>query len=87
MAIEESTVSFWSLSPAQLAAQIASVANGDTPASDEATRAEASLLAAEWQQARDLPNATFEDQETRVAQLDSLQKRIIEVLIGAGPRP
>jgi len=83
MAAEESTVDYWSLSPSLLGAQIASVANGDSPAIDEATRAEASQLAAEWHEAMDLPNHAFEDQEKRVRQLDSLQKRIIEILVSA----
>jgi hypothetical protein len=85
MASEESIVNFWSLSPSRLAAQIASIANGDIPATDNATRAEASQLAAEWGQARDLPGTAFEDQEKRVAQLDALQKRIIEILVSAQP--
>ncbi len=86
MASEESTVDFWSLSPAQLSEQIASIANGDSPTASDATRAEAGQLAAEWQQARNLPNAAFEDQERKAAQLDSLQKRIVEILIGASQR-
>jgi hypothetical protein len=85
MANEESGVDFWSLSPAQLAAQIASIANGEFPAIDNATRAEASQLVAEWQKARDLPGIAFEDQEKRVAQLDSLQRRIVEILVSAHP--
>lgn len=83
MEVEESTVDYWSLSHSQLVARITAVANGDLPAIDQAARAEASQLAVEWHEAIDLPNNAFEDQEMRVRQLDSLQRRIIEILISA----
>jgi hypothetical protein len=57
------------------------IANGDSPAIDAATRAEASQLASEWHNALNMPKATFQDQERRVAQLDALQKRTIEILV------
>jgi hypothetical protein len=66
-----------------LGAQIAAIANGDFPPIDEPTRAEASQLAAEWHEAIDLPIHTFEEEQKRVSQMDSLQKRIIQILISA----
>jgi hypothetical protein len=81
MGTEDSTVDFWSLSSSQLAAQISLLAKGDSPGINDGTRAEASQLAQEWQEALGLPNATFEEQEQRVALLDALQKRSIEILV------
>jgi hypothetical protein len=81
MANEGSTQNFWSLSSTQLAAQIGLIANGDSPAIDPATRAEASQLASEWQVALNLPTANFQDKERRIVQLDALQKRTIEILV------
>jgi hypothetical protein len=81
MANEDSTENFWSLSSSQLAAQINLIANGDSPAIDAATRAEASQLVSEWQDALNLPKANFQNQERRVVQLDALQKRTIEILV------
>ena len=81
MANEDSTVNFWSLNSSQLAAQIGLIANGDSPAVDAATRAEASQLASEWHEVLNMPEATFQDQECRAAQLDALQKRTIEILV------
>jgi hypothetical protein len=40
-------------------------------------------LEEEWHAAMNMPKTTFQDQERRVAQLDSLQKRIIEILVHA----
>jgi hypothetical protein len=81
MAAEDSNVDYWSLSPAQLAVRIGSIARAEPSAVDASTRAEASQLAEEWHEAMNMPKATFEDQERQVAQLDSLQKRIIEILV------
>jgi hypothetical protein len=81
MATDGSTVNFWSLTSSQLAAQITLIANGDPAVIDDATRAEASQLATEWQDVLNLPKATFAEQEQRTAQLDALQKRTIEVLV------
>jgi hypothetical protein len=83
MATDDSSVNFWSLTSVQLAAQIGLIAHGESKAVDDATRAEAGVLAVEWQEALSLPEATFEDQEQRTARLDSLQKRTIEILVGA----
>lgn len=74
---------YWALSSSQLAAQIALIANGDLTAVDAATRAEAGLLVAEWQDAFKMPNATHDDEESRVAQLAGLKKRTIEILVKA----
>jgi hypothetical protein len=87
MATEDSTVDFWSLTSSQLAAQIGLIANGDSGGIDDGTRAEASLLASEWQAALSLPKAAFEEQEQRAAQLDALQKRTIEILVSVSPSP
>jgi len=81
MATEDSNVDYWSLSLAQLAARIGSIAHAEPSAVDAATRAEASQLAEECQEAINMPKATFLDQERQVALLDSLQKRIIEILV------
>jgi hypothetical protein len=78
---DDSAVNFWALTSHQLAAQIGLIANGDSPGVDDATRAEASQLASEWNDALNMPNASFEDQERRVSQLDALQKRTIEILV------
>jgi len=78
---EDSGTNFWALSSSQLAAQIALIANGDQTAIDDATRVEAGLLVAEWQDALKMPEATFDDEEIRVAQLAGLKKRTIEILV------
>ena len=81
MATEESNEDYWSLSPAQLAVRISSVARAEPSAIDPGMRVEAKQLADEWRAAIDMPKATFQDQERQVALLDSLQKRIIEILV------
>jgi hypothetical protein len=81
MATEDSTVDFWSLSSSQLAVQIGLIAEGDSAGIDDGIRAEASQLVCEWQEALSLPKATFEEQEQRVARLDALQKRTIQILV------
>jgi hypothetical protein len=80
---EDSGTGFWSLSSSQLAAQIGLIADGDPSAIDDATRAEAGLLVAEWQDALKMPKATLVEEENRIAQLGGLKKRTIEVLIKA----
>lgn len=72
---------YWALSSLQLAEQIGLIANGDPTAIDAATRAEAGLLVAEWQDALKIPRATLEEVESRIAQLAGLKKRTIEILI------
>jgi len=42
--------------------------DGDPTAIDDDTRAEAGLLVAEWQDALNMPRATFDDEESRIAQ-------------------
>ena len=83
MGHEDYGTNFWALSSSQLAAQIALIANGDPTAIDDDTRAEAGLLVAEWQDALNMPRATFDDEESRIAQIAGLKKRTIEVLIKA----
>ncbi len=78
---DDSTVNFWSLTSSQLAAKITQIAKEDSPEIGDATRAEASQLASEWHDALNMPKASFLDQERRVAQLDALQKRTIEILV------
>ena len=78
---ENSRTNFWALTSSQLAAQIALIANGDLTAIDAATRAEAGLLVAEWQDALKMPKATLDDEESKVAQLAGLKKRTIEILV------
>jgi hypothetical protein len=75
----------WSLSSSQLVSRLGLIANGDPASYDDATRAEAAQLVSELQAAIALPHATFAQQEARVAQLDSLQKRSIEVLVNVQP--
>jgi hypothetical protein len=75
---------FWHLPSEELAARIGSIAHQDSRLGDAVTRAEASRLATEWQEALSQPTATFEEQEDRVGQLDSLQRRTIEILIRTG---
>jgi hypothetical protein len=84
MAAEDSNIDYWSLSPAQLASGIKQIAQSDSAAISDATRAEAGQLAAEWHDAINLPKDTFENQEAQVAQLDALQRRTIEILIRTG---
>jgi hypothetical protein len=84
MATEDSDVDYWSLSPAQLAARIGLIAHAEPSAIDAATRAEASLLVEEWHEAIQMPKAAFQDPERQAARLDSLQKRIIEILVRTG---
>jgi len=86
MANDNSMVDFWSFTSSQLASQIGLIASGDTPGIDDRTRAEASQLASKGHEALNLPKASFEDQERRVAQLDALQKRTIEILVRASLR-
>jgi hypothetical protein len=81
MANSDSTVNFWSLSSSELASKIGLIASGDSPGINDATRAEASQLASEWHEVLNMPEATFQDQECRAAQLDALQKRTIEILV------
>ena len=83
MELENSRTNFWALTSSQLAVQIALIANGDLTAIDAATRAEAGLLVAEWQDVLKMPKATLDDEASRVAQLAGLKKRTIEVLIKA----
>jgi hypothetical protein len=78
---EDSNVDYWSLSPRELAARIAIVAEASAEAIDSATRAEAGLLAQEWRDAIKLPSATFPQKQEQVSQLDALQKRTIEILV------
>jgi hypothetical protein len=78
---EESRPDLWSLTSDELASQIGLVSHAVPAAFDVKTRNEASLLMAEWQRVQNLPKPTFEEQENRVAQLDALQKRTIQLLI------
>jgi hypothetical protein len=81
MVNDDSSVDFWSLTSSKLASRIGLIASRDTPGIDGRTRAEASQLASDWRCVLNLPKASFEDQERRVAQLDALQKRTIEILV------
>jgi hypothetical protein len=81
MTPDNSNVDFWSLSFAQLAARVGSIAHGDPAEFDDATRTEANLLCEEWQDAFNLPTDTLTGQQQRAARLGSLQKRTVEVLI------
>jgi hypothetical protein len=81
MNYDDSSTDFWSLSPSRLAEKIGSIANADPASIDDATRAEARLLASEWHDALNLPKATFQDQQRQVSLLDSLQRRTIEILV------
>ena len=85
MATSGAGPNLWSLNSSQLAARLAVIAHGDPASYDDATRAEAAQLASELQAAIALPKATFQQQQVRVAQLDSLQKRSIEVLVNLPP--
>jgi len=80
---EESWPDVWSMTPDQLASQIGLVAHAVPAAFDYKTRNEASVLVAEWERVQSLPKPTFEEEESRVAQLDALQKRTIQLLIRA----
>jgi hypothetical protein len=85
MAAEDSTVNFWSLTSSQLAERIGLIASADPSAIDDATRAEANQLVSEWKEALDMPDATFLDQERKVAIVDALQMRTIEILVRVNP--
>jgi hypothetical protein len=85
MAAKDSTVDFWSLSSSQLAERVGLIASADPSVIDDATRTEASQLVSEWKEALDMPNETFPDQERKVAQLDALQMRTIEILVSVNP--
>ncbi len=84
MADESCNKDYWSLSSTQLAGQINRIARAEPWEIDDGTRTEAALLAAEWQEVLGLPSATFQDQQRRVALLDALQKRTIQILIRTG---
>ncbi len=86
MANDDSTMNFWSLSSSQLATQIGLIASGVTLGIDDRTRVEACQLASEWHCVLNLPKASFEDKERKVAQLDALQKRTIEILVSISQR-
>jgi hypothetical protein len=76
----------WSLSSSQLATRCSSIAESDSPAADEALRAEAERLHAEWQDALHLPHEDFDEQARRSALLLALRKRTIEILVRIGQR-
>ena len=81
MAHLDENIDYWALKPSQLANECGLLAEGDTAAVDEAIRAETGQLAAEWKEAINLPQAAFEDQARRAAQISALRKRTIEILI------
>lgn len=74
-------LNYWSLSPKELASRLVSVAQADSSEIDGETRYEAGFLAKEWHEATQLPQASFGEQQRKVALLSSLQKRIIEILV------
>jgi len=83
MAAEDSNVDYWSLTSPQLAARISHIAQSDAVDFTSAARAEAGLLAVDWQEALNLPKESFEEQEARRARVAALQRRTIEILIHA----
>ncbi len=83
MTSEDSNANPWSLTSMQLAARIRQIAQADPATINKATRAEASLLAEEWDDALNLPKETFEAQEVRRSRLSALQRRSIEILVHA----
>ena len=78
-------VDFWSLKSTQLARECRVIANGDDLVVDEAVRAEARQLAADWQDAIHMPQDEFADQARRASQLAALRKRTIEILVHVHP--
>ena len=81
MAQIDSPFQYWFLTSSQLAAEIGSIASADPAEYDGATRAEASMLSENWQEALSLPKTNFAEQSRRAAQLAALQKRTIPVLL------
>jgi len=81
LATSELNIDYWSLTSPQLAAQIEQIAHADPAEFNNATRAEAQLLAEEWREALNLPKNSFEQQEERRARVAALQRRSIEILI------
>lgn len=78
---QDSTVSVWSLSSAQLAHKCRLIAEVDSGAADPALRAEASRLYAAWQDALELSGSDSDTRERKAAQQAGLRKRTIEILI------
>lgn len=85
MANQATTLDFWSLKAVQLAKECRQIAQNDTAEIDESLRVEAKLLAAEFHDALLMPQDEFEDEARRAAQLASLRKRAIEILVKVYP--
>ncbi len=85
MANQATTLNFWSLKAVQLAKECRQIAQSDSPQIDENLRAEAKLLAAEFHDALLMPQDEFAEEARRAAQLASLRKRAIEILVKVYP--
>jgi hypothetical protein len=85
MANQATTLDFWSLKAVQLARECRQIAQSGSAEIDDRLRTEAALLSAEFQDALHMPQDEFEDEARRAAQLASLRKRAIEILVKVYP--
>jgi hypothetical protein len=81
MSDDDFTARFWSLTPSQLCRECSAIAQAAPTPRNLDLRAEAGRLAAEWQEAIDLPRSDAFEESRRASQILALRKRTIEILI------
>jgi len=81
MADDDSTARFWSLTPTQLCRECRAIAQAAPTPGNVELRAEGARLAAEWQDAIDMPRNDAFDESRRASLILALRKRTIEILI------
>jgi hypothetical protein len=85
MANRDATLDVWSMTAAALARECHRIASGSPGAVEEWLRAEAKQLAAELEEALQMPQEEPEDAARRAGRLAALKKRAIEIYIKVHP--
>ncbi|MDR3725567.1 MAG: hypothetical protein P4K86_00855 [Terracidiphilus sp.] len=85
MANQATTFSVWSMTAAALARECHQIASGSSVEAADRLRAEAKQLAAELEEALQMPQEDFEDAARRAGHLAALKKRAIEIFIKVHP--
>jgi len=81
MSDEVSKADFWSMHSSQLHNECRDIARADPARVNSALRNEAHQLAAEWEEAIELPHNDLFQQSRRESQISALRKRTIEILV------
>jgi alkanesulfonate monooxygenase SsuD/methylene tetrahydromethanopterin reductase-like flavin-dependent oxidoreductase (luciferase family) len=85
MANQDTTLDVWSMTAAALARECHRIASGSPEAVEERLRAEAKQLAAELEEALQMPQEEPEDAARRAGRLAALKKRAIEIYVKVHP--